>query len=166
LRRLRAPEAIPISEESHRAPAALLNATCDPDGEIGERHVPETHVIPQLLDVAAGASDRFTPFGDDYSTADGTCIRNYIHVRDLTDAHVQAMRALLGGAESAALSIGTGRAWSVRDLIDCARQVANRDIAVQVGPRGPAILQFWSRNRPRRAIGSTGSLAMPISRRR
>lgn len=100
-------------------------------------HVPETHVIPLLLDVAAGASDRFTPFGDDYPTVDGTCIRNYIHVSDLADAHVQAVRALLGGAESAALNIGTGRGWSVRDLVDCARQVTNRDIPVQVGPRRP-----------------------------
>ena len=80
----------------------------DPDGEIGECHVPETHVIPLLLDVAAGASDRFTPFGHDYPTVDGTCIRNYIHVSDLADGHVQAVRALLGGAESAALNIGTG----------------------------------------------------------
>lgn len=94
-------------------------------------------MIPLLLDVAAGASDRFTPFGDDYPTVDGTCIRNYIHVSDLADAHVQAVRALLGGAESAALNIGIGRGWSVRNLIDCARQVTNRDIPVQVGRRRP-----------------------------
>ncbi|MEA2936968.1 MAG: UDP-arabinose 4-epimerase [Alphaproteobacteria bacterium] len=106
-----------------------------PDGEIGECHVPETHVIPLLLDAAAGEAEAFTIFGDDYPTADGTCIRDYIHVSDLADAHVLALRALLQGGESAAVNIGTGRGWSVRELVEIARKVAGRDIPVRFGPR-------------------------------
>ena len=81
------------------------SAGADPDGEIGECHVPETHAIPLLLDAAAGESKGFTIFGDDYPTADGTCVRDYIHVTDLADAHVKAVHALLGGADSIALHL-------------------------------------------------------------
>ncbi len=112
-------------------------AGADPDGEIGECHVPETHAIPLLLDAAAGAAKAFTIFGDDYPTPDGTCVRDYIHVTDLADAHVKAVRALLDGAESTALNIGTGRGWSVRELVDSVRRVTDRDIPVRVGPRRP-----------------------------
>jgi len=112
-------------------------AGADPDGEIGECHVPETHAIPLLLDAAAGESKGFTILGDDYSTADGTCVRDYIHVTDLADAHVRAVRALLVGAESTALNLGTGRGWSVRQLVDSARKITGRDIPVYVGPRRP-----------------------------
>jgi len=75
-------------------------AGADPEGEIGECHVPETHAIPLLLEAAAGDSKGFTIFGDDYPMADGTCVRDYVHVVDLADAHVAAVRALLNGAES------------------------------------------------------------------
>jgi UDP-arabinose 4-epimerase len=112
-------------------------AGADPDGEIGECHVPETHVIPLLLDAAAGDLPAFTIFGDDYPTTDGTCIRDYIHVGDLADAHVRAVRDLLQGGASAALNIGTGRGWSVRELVAIARNVTGRDIAVRIGPRRP-----------------------------
>ncbi len=110
-------------------------AGADPDGEIGECHVPETHVIPLLLDAAAGDAEAFTIFGEDYPTPDGTCIRDYIHVTDLADAHVRALRALMDGGASAALNVGTGRGWSVRELIDVARKVTGRDIAVRSGAR-------------------------------
>ena len=112
-------------------------AGADPDGEIGECHVPETHAIPLILDAAAGEIPAFTIFGDDYPTADGTCIRDYIHVSDLADAHVRAVNALLDGGESAALNIGTGRGWSVRELIDIARKVTGREIPALVGARRP-----------------------------
>jgi UDP-arabinose 4-epimerase len=112
-------------------------AGADPDGEIGECHVPETHAIPLLLEAAAGDSKRFTIFGDDYPTADGTCVRDYIHVTDLADAHVKAVRALLGGAGSTALNLGTGRGWSVRELVDTVREVTGCDFPVQVGARRP-----------------------------
>jgi len=112
-------------------------AGADPDGEIGECHVPETHAIPLLLDAAAGVNDGFTIFGDDYPTPDGTCVRDYIHVTDLAAAHVAALRALTSGAASAALNLGTGRGWSVRELIDSMRRITNRDVTVHVGPRRP-----------------------------
>jgi UDP-glucose 4-epimerase len=90
-----------------------------------------------LLDAAAGEKQSFTIFGDDYPTADGTCIRDYIHVSDLADAHVKAVRALLDGAESSALNLGTGRGWSIRELIASVREVTGREFTVQVGARRP-----------------------------
>jgi len=112
-------------------------AGADPDGEIGECHVPETHAIPLLLDAAAGESPAFTIYGDDYPTADGTCVRDYIHVADLADAHVKAARALLDGAESTALNLGTGRGWSVRELIRTVREVTACDVPIVVDGRRP-----------------------------
>jgi UDP-arabinose 4-epimerase len=109
----------------------------DPDGEIGECHVPETHVIPLLLDAAAGRRDAFTVFGSDYPTPDGTCIRDYIHVSDLADAHVLALQALLRGGESEAINVGTGRGWSVLELVEVARKITRRDIPILFGPRRP-----------------------------
>jgi UDP-arabinose 4-epimerase len=112
-------------------------AGADPDGEIGECHVPETHAIPLILDAVTDAGDGFTIFGDDYPTPDGTCIRDYVHVSDLADAHVAALRALLEGADSAALNLGTGRGWSVREVVEGVRRITNRELAVRVGPRRP-----------------------------
>jgi UDP-arabinose 4-epimerase len=109
-------------------------AGADPAGEIGECHVPETHAIPLLLEAAAGGRG-FTIFGDDYPTDDGTCVRDYVHVTDLADAHVRALRALLDGAGTMALNLGTGRAWSVRELVAAVRGVTGRDFPVQSGPR-------------------------------
>jgi len=128
-------------------------AGADPDGEIGECHVPETHAIPLILDAAAGDIPAFTIFGDDYPTPDGACIRDYIHVGDLADAHVRAVADLIGGGASAALNIGTGRGWSVRELIDIAARVTGRDIPVRVGPRRagdpPALVADPARARAR-----------------
>jgi UDP-arabinose 4-epimerase len=115
-----------------------FNATgSDPDGEIGECHVPETHAIPLLLQAAAGISKGFTIFGDDYPTPDGTCIRDYIHVTDLADAHVRAVRVLFNGAGSTALNLGTGRGWSVRELVATVEKVTGRAVPAQVGARRP-----------------------------
>jgi UDP-glucose-4-epimerase GalE len=112
-------------------------AGADPDGEIGECHVPETHAIPLLLEAAAGESKGFTIFGDDYPTADGTCVRDYIHVADLADAHVKAVRALLDGANSTALNLGIGRGWSVRELVETVREATGCKFPVHVGARRP-----------------------------
>jgi UDP-arabinose 4-epimerase len=112
-------------------------AGADPEGEIGECHVPETHAVPLLLEAAAGESKAFTIFGDDYPTADGTCVRDYVHVADLADAHVMAVRALLNGAESTALNLGTGRGWSVRELVAGVREVTGCDVSALVGARRP-----------------------------
>jgi UDP-glucose-4-epimerase GalE len=159
------PEVVPIPEQAPPAPinpygatkmicermlkecaaASALNfvalryfnaAGADPDGEIGECHVPETHAIPLLLDAAAGEGC-FTIFGNDYPTADGTCVRDYIHVSDLADAHIAALRLLLDGGESTAFNLGTGRGWSVRELVDTVRKVTSREPTVKVGPRRP-----------------------------
>jgi UDP-glucose 4-epimerase len=108
-------------------------AGADPEGEIGECHVPETHAIPLVLEAAAGESEGFTIFGDDYPTGDGTCVRDYIHVTDLADAHVRAVRALLDGAESTPFNLGTGRGWSVRELVASVRDVTGLNIPVLVG---------------------------------
>lgn len=112
-------------------------AGADPEGDIGECHVPETHAIPLLLEAAAGESRGFTIFGDDYPTEDGTCVRDYVHVTDLADAHVKAVHALIDGAESTALNLGTGRGWSVRELVAGVREVTGRDIPVLTGARRP-----------------------------
>lgn len=112
-------------------------AGADPEGETGESHDPETHLIPLVLDAAAGTRPSVTVYGSDYDTADGTCIRDYIHVSDLADAHVLAMRALLDGAKTTAYNLGNGAGFSVHEVIDCARRVTGRDIAVAEGARRP-----------------------------
>jgi UDP-glucose-4-epimerase GalE len=110
-------------------------AGADPDGAIGECHVPETHALPRLLDVAAGQGESFTINGDDYPTADGTCVRDYVHVTDLAEAHVGALRALLDGGESGVFNLGAGAGASVRELVETVREVTGRDVPVTVGPR-------------------------------
>lgn len=112
-------------------------AGADPDGEIGEDHDPETHLIPLVLDAAAGRRPNVTIFGDDYPTVDGTCIRDYIHVTDLAQAHVLALRALEHGSPGTAYNLGNSHGFSVREVIDCAAQVTGRRVPVQTGERRP-----------------------------
>ena len=105
--------------------------------KLGERHNPETHLVPIVLQVAEGARPEVEVFGDDYPTRDGTCIRDYIHVQDLAKAHVLAVGALAGeGAQSAHYNLGCGGdGTTVREVIDAARRVTGRPIQVRVGPR-------------------------------
>lgn len=110
-------------------------AGADPDGEAGESHYPETHLIPLVLNVVSGERRDIVVFGDDYDTPDGTCIRDYIHVTDLASAHVLALAALNGGANTTAYNLGNGRGFSVRQVIDMARRVTEKEIPVLVGPR-------------------------------
>ncbi len=110
-------------------------AGADEDREIGEHHVPETHLIPLVLDAAAGARDAITIFGEDYDTPDGTCIRDYVHVMDLIDAHVLGLERLLAGGQSLRLNLGVGRGFSVREVIDAARPVVGVPIPVVSGAR-------------------------------
>jgi UDP-arabinose 4-epimerase len=112
-------------------------AGADPDGEIGEDHAPETHLIPLILDAAAGKRPHIGVFGTDYPTPDGSAIRDYIHVQDLADAHVRALRYLGDGGESLALNLGTGHGHSVRETIDAARRVTGRPIPSRDSPRRP-----------------------------
>lgn len=110
-------------------------AGADPDTEIGEDHDPETHIIPLVLDAAAGTRPHITVFGEDYDTPDGTCVRDYIHVTDLADAHVLALKSLEKGAASTAYNLGNGQGFSVNQVIDTACRVTGRDIPVKTGLR-------------------------------
>jgi len=112
-------------------------AGADPDAEVGERHNPETHLIPLLLQVALGQRDHLDIFGDDYDTPDGTAIRDYIHVQDLADAHIQALTHLQKGGASGPINLGNGQGHSVRQIVEAARQATGREIPVRMAPRRP-----------------------------
>jgi UDP-glucose 4-epimerase len=112
-------------------------AGADPEGELGEAHDPETHLIPLLLDAVAGRRPALTVFGTDYPTPDGTCVRDYVHVADLAEAHVLGLRWLLDGRGTAVFCLGTGRGFSVREVIEASRAVTNRAVPVVYGPRRP-----------------------------
>jgi len=105
------------------------------DGGLSERHDPETHLIPLVLDAAMGARAHLTVFGDDYATADGTCVRDYIHVADLADAHLAALSYLEGGGESGAFNLGTGNGYSVREVIAAVERVTGRKVPIVMGAR-------------------------------
>ncbi|MBI1784944.1 UDP-glucose 4-epimerase GalE [Candidatus Sumerlaeota bacterium] len=119
----------------HAALRYFNAAGADPDGEIGEDHNPETHLIPLVLDVALGRRDQIAVFGGDYDTPDGTCIRDYIHVSDLAEAHLLALERLLGGGDSMQLNLGVGRGYSVKEVIETAEQVTGKKIPASVSPR-------------------------------
>jgi len=104
------------------------------DGTLGEHHDPETHLIPVILQTALGQRANVILFGDDYPTADGTCVRDYIHVEDLVEAHVAVMQALKPGEERI-YNLGIGRGYSVKEIIDAARDVLQLPFEVDVGPR-------------------------------
>ena len=110
-------------------------AGADAEGELGECHDPETHLIPLILQVASGRRAHIGVYGDDYPTADGTCVRDYIHVDDLCSAHALALRQLLAGGGSARYNLGNGQGFSVREVIETARRVTGHPIPVQIGPR-------------------------------
>jgi UDP-glucose 4-epimerase len=110
-------------------------AGADESGEIGEDHSPETHLIPLVLKTALGKRPHITVFGTDYDTIDGTCIRDYIHVTDLASAHVLAMNYLVGGGESRVFNLGSGNGFSVKDIIDTAKNVTGINIPVEYGER-------------------------------
>ncbi|MFU0789927.1 UDP-glucose 4-epimerase GalE [Cerasibacillus sp. JNUCC 74] len=112
-------------------------------GEIGEDHQPETHLIPIVLQTALGKRDHITIFGDDYDTKDGTCIRDYIHVEDLIDAHLLALAYLQRGGHSDVFNLGSSQGFSVKEIIDSARKVTGKEIPAQIGTRragDPSIL--------------------------
>jgi len=112
-------------------------AGADPDAEIGEDHDPETHLIPLVLDAALGKSDQIRIFGTDYDTPDGTCIRDYIHVSDLADAHLLALEYLRDGGESNVFNLGNGNGFSVREVIAAARELTGFDIPCVESERRP-----------------------------
>lgn len=134
-----------LRDEAHRLRAAGIPFACanlryfnvcgsDRSGVLGEDHRPETHLIPIVLEVAKGKRPHLTVFGDDYATPDGTCIRDYIHVEDLVDAHVRVMGALADG-EQRTYNVGTGRGASVREVLAAAQQATGAAIASKIVPR-------------------------------
>jgi UDP-glucose-4-epimerase GalE len=138
--------ALPHFERAYGIHASALryfNASgADPDGDVGEDHWPEIHLIPRAIDAATGGAS-LQVFGDDYPTPDGTCLRDYVHVTDLADAHVRALEAIAGTGTSSAYNLGTGRPHSVREVIDTVSRVTGRQVPWTLAERragDPAVL--------------------------
>ena len=110
-------------------------AGADPQGELGERHDPETHLIPLVLQAASGRRPNIAVFGRDYDTPDGTCIRDYIHINDLCEAHWLGLQSLMQGGGSQRYNLGNGNGFSVQEVIDAARRVTGQPITVIDAPR-------------------------------
>jgi UDP-glucose 4-epimerase len=111
-------------------------AGADADGDIGEDHDPETHLIPLVLDAAMGRKPEASILGTDYPTPDGTCVRDYIHVSDLASAHVLGLKMLLAGqVESQAINLGTGKGYSVREVVDAVRRITKASFSIKEAPR-------------------------------
>jgi UDP-glucose-4-epimerase GalE len=150
--------ALPHVERAHGIKWTALRyfnaAGAHPDGTLGEDHAPEVHVIPLAIRAATGGA-ALRVFGEDYPTPDGTCLRDYIHVMDLADAHIRALEALERGAPSNAFNVGTGTPHSVRSVIDTVSRVVGAPVAWQSGPRrpgDPAVL-YASADRARNELG-------------
>jgi UDP-glucose-4-epimerase GalE len=132
--------ALPHVERAHEVRWSALRyfnaAGADPDAELGEDHSPEIHLIPRTIFAAIGA-EGLQVYGDDYPTPDGTCLRDYIHVTDLADAHVRALEALVETGKSGAYNLGTGHPHSVREVIDSVGRIVGRPVPWTVAPRRP-----------------------------
>jgi len=157
--KLRMEHLLAAAEKTHGLAWVALRyfnaAGADPDGETGEWHEPETHLIPRVLDAALGRDASITINGNDYPTPDGTCVRDYIHVSDLADAHLLAWRYAIGHRGGAAFNLGSSRGFSVREVVDTARTMTGRSIPVTFGPRregDPPVLVADSA-RARRILG-------------
>lgn len=178
------PERVPICEEDKASPANPYGETklmmektmkwfdsaygikyvslryfnacgADQAGDIGEDHNPETHLIPLVLQVPLGKRDKIYIFGDDYPTSDGTCIRDYVHVNDLADAHYRAFEYLRNGGDSEIFNLGSGKGFSVKEIIDAARDVTGHLIPAETAPRragDPAVL-IASSEKAKRVLG-------------
>src|SRR5882672_1530952 len=129
-------------------------AGADPESEVGEAHDPETHLIPLVL-AAARDGTAITVFGNDYETKDGTCVRDYIHVADLADAHVRALKYLLSGGKTCALNLANAHGYSVMDVIQTAERVCGKPIKIEMAPRraGDPPVLIGSSDRAREVLG-------------
>ncbi len=127
--------------ESHGLRSVIFRyfnvAGADPEAQVGEFHQPETHLIPLMLDAVDGKHGALTVFGTDYDTPDGTCIRDYVHVMDLVEAHVAGLHWLEKGNDSRVFNLGTGKGFSVLEVIAHSRAVTNREVPHEIGPRRP-----------------------------
>ncbi len=137
-------------------------AGADESGQIGELHRPETHLIPSALLVAAGLRPELQIFGDDYPTADGTCIRDYIHVTDLAQAHVLALDHIQRGRQSLLLNLGTGRGYSVKQVVAAVEEVTGRKLSKRIGPRraGDPPILVADRSQAEQSLGWTPSRSL------
>jgi UDP-glucose 4-epimerase len=125
----------------------------DEHGDLGEVHNPETHLIPIILQVPLGKREKVHIFGNDYSTGDGTCVRDYVHVTDLAIAHIQALEYMVKTCKSAKFNLGSGKGFSVLEIIEAARRVTGHPIPAEVKARYfrfkkgvPGTQIFWLRN--------------------
>lgn len=134
-------------------------AGADPGGRIGEWHEPETHAIPLAIQAALGQQPHFTIFGDDYDTRDGTAVRDYVHVLDLADAHVAALKRLLAGGSSEAFNLGSGTGTTVRELVEGVVRATGKRLSVQMAPRrlGDAPVLVADNTKARQVLGWTPS---------
>lgn len=132
-------------------------AGADPEAEVGEAHDPETHLVPLILQAVAGTRGALTIFGTDYDTPDGTCIRDYVHVSDLVDAHVAGLAWLIEGKASQVFCLGTGDGFSVREVVAAAASVTNGPVPMQDGPRraGDAVRLVCGSDKARTQLGWT-----------
>jgi UDP-glucose 4-epimerase len=130
-------------------------AGADPSGTLGEDHSPETHLIPLVLFAALGKRDSISIYGTDYDTPDGTCVRDYVHVLDLAQAHVQGLKYLLKGGDTQVFNLGNGNGFSVREVIEAAREITGRDIKSFEYPRraGDSPVLVGSSDRARSILG-------------
>jgi len=110
-------------------------AGADAEGELGERHIPETHLVPLVLQAASGRRDNIAIFGTDYDTPDGTCVRDYIHINDLCSAHLLGLEHLVAGGDSKAYNMGNGQGYSIKEVIDVAKKVTGNDFEVKLAER-------------------------------
>ena len=118
-------------------------AGADPEGELGERHNPESHLVPLILQAASGRRDDIKIFGQDYATEDGTCVRDYVHINDICEAHSLALAKMKNTDQSARYNLGNGKGFSVQEVIDCAKKVSGKDFTVIATDRragDPAVL--------------------------
>ncbi len=129
-------------------------AGAHPSGEIGEDHDPENHLIPLAIGAAAGTRDELTVFGNSYDTPDGTCIRDYIHVSDLADAHLLALRQMESGGDSSAYNLGNGSGYSVLDVIRCTEAVTGLKVPYSIGNERAGD--------PARLVGSSGKAVLEL----
>lgn len=134
-------------------------AGADPEAEVGEAHDPETHLVPLILQAVAGTRGALTIFGTDYDTEDGTCIRDYVHVSDLVDAHVAGLKWLEAGKPSEVFCLGTGDGFSVREVVAAVAAVTNGPVPMEEGPRraGDAVKLVCGSDKARAQLGWTPS---------